>query len=326
MRKIIGKLLIIFSLFLIVYTIIDNNRIIIVEQEIEIENLPDEIDGFTILQVTDLHEKEFGKNQDRLIEKINSISYDVIVFTGDMLKSNKSTNYKPFYTLLEGIDNKEKALFVPGNTDPDEYSLNNKKLYKDTDFISGMEQSGVLLLESVNTIQKGLSKVHFVDVDFSIQTGDKSLASIEQDLKAEDASNEYSNHQIRLFQELSAIEQKNELNVLIGLTHYPVVDARLNYLMSNSNNIVKDYDLILAGHYHGGQIRIPFIGALFIPEGWYARDGLFPPQDRVKGLWEYKEIKQYVSTGLGSSDAISLLKFRLFNTPEINLLTLREKK
>jgi predicted MPP superfamily phosphohydrolase len=40
----------------------------------------------------------------------------------------------------------------------------------------------------------------------------------------------------------------------------------------------------MAGHYHGGQFRIPFVGALFVLEAWYEKSGLFPPQDRVKGL------------------------------------------
>ncbi|WP_335487542.1 metallophosphoesterase [Neobacillus niacini] len=310
----------IFLLSLSTYTVRDNNRIKIVHQEVKIDNLPRELDGFTILQVTDLHEKEFGKKQSRLIEKINSLSYDVIVFTGDMLKDSKSTNYKPFFTLLEGIENKENAFFVPGNTDPDVYKLNTENPFKKTDFYYGMEQRGVKLLESLSTVEKGTSKVHFVDFELSIQDAEKSL----EFLKLVD-NIRYLNHQKQLFKEISTLDNRDDSNVLIGLTHYPVVDARFDYLMSGQNYIVGDYDLIMAGHYHGGQIRIPFLGALFIPEGWYPRDGLFPPQDRVKGLWEYRDIKQYVSTGLGNSDAIPFLDFRLFNTPEVNLITLSDK-
>ncbi|MGJ7919521.1 metallophosphoesterase [Neobacillus sp. LXY-4] len=311
---------------LVIYTILDNNRIKIVEQEVRIDNLPDELKGFTILQVTDLHEKEFGQNQVRLIEKINSISFDVIVFTGDMLVNSESTNYKPFFTLLEGIDNKDEALFVPGNSDPDIYSLNKDTLYKETDLISGMEKRGVKLLESLHTIRKGSTKVHFIDFEFSIQDKDSAIKSIEDTLETENSSTKYLNHQKQLFDEFSSLDHKFDSDVLIGLTHFPIVDERLDYLISNSNFIIRDYDLVIAGHYHGGQIRLPFLGAIFIPEGWYPRKGLLPPQDRVKGLWGYKDIKQYVSTGLGSSEALPLLKFRLFNTPEINLLTLRDAK
>lgn len=293
MTKIKVNLLIAFSimLILIIYTAVDNNGIKIVGQEVAINHLPQGLDGFTILQISDLHEKEFGRDQARLIKKINSLSYDAIVFTGDMLKSNGSMNYKPFFNLLEGIDNKENAFFVLGNTDPNGF----ENSYEKTDFLVGMERRGVMPLESYFTVTKNNAKIHFVNFDFSI-------------LNPEDSY------------------EIGGSDVLIGLTHYPVVDKKLDYYFSDSTYTVRDFDLLIAGHYHGGQIRIPFLGALFIPEGWYPRDGLFPPQDRVKGLWEYRGIKQYVSTGLGSSDAISVLDFRLFNTPEINVLTLRDSK
>jgi len=286
------KLLIAFSIILILvtYTVRDNNRIKIVEQEVPIDHLPKELDGFTILQISDLHEKEFGSGQARLIEKINSLSYDVIVFTGDMLKSPTSKNVYPYYHLLDGIDNKEAALFVLGNTDPNGF----ENFYDPTDFIVGMEQRGVKPLGSHYTVEKNTANVHFANFDLSIQ-----------------------------HPEVAA--EKEENDVLIGLTHYPVVDAKLDSFFSDETNRVGDFDLLIAGHYHGGQIRLPFLGALFIPEGGYPMDGLFPPQNRVKGLWEYRGIKQYVSTGLGSSDAIPFLNFRFYNPPEVNVLTLRSR-
>lgn len=89
-------ILFIIVLILLIYTIIDNNRVNFVEQDIVIEHLSEDLEGFTILQITDLHEKEFGKDQSRLIKRVNSTSYDAIVFTGDMLDSKKSKNYGPF--------------------------------------------------------------------------------------------------------------------------------------------------------------------------------------------------------------------------------------
>jgi uncharacterized protein len=324
MKKIKYRKWVVFFVILLVlinYIFYDNNQIKITKQEIEVEHLSKELDGFTILQITDLHEKEFGKKQTKLVNKINSMHYDAIVFTGDMLKNNTSNNYQPFYHMLEGIENKEIALFVPGNTDP-EMGIDSENLLIKSDFIVGMELRGVKLLESLVTIEKGNSKLYFVDLEFSLKDREETLRKLKEKLM--DESSQIVSYQEQLFEEISTLEQIEKSDVLIGLTHYPVVDQRIDYLLSNSNNHFRDYDLLFAGHYHGGQFRIPFIGALFIPEGWYPRDGLFPPQDRVKGLWKYRNIKQYVSTGLGSSDAIPFLKFRLFNTPEINLLTLKE--
>ncbi|MGM0874200.1 MAG: metallophosphoesterase [Bacillota bacterium] len=324
MRKAGGKFLLgllLLIMVLVIYTVWDNNRIKVVEQEIAINNLPEEVDGFKILQVTDLHEKVFGTNQERLIEEINSIDYDAIVFTGDMLISGNSSNYEPFYELLEGINNKEHALFVPGNSDPSSYVVDHEKKLKKHEFIEGMELRGVKLLESINSVEKGTSHIHFVDFELSILDPQMRAA-----IPTEGKSAIYVQHRNQLLKEMSKLGAANDSDVLIALNHYPVVDARIDQLMNNPNNEFREYDLIMAGHYHGGQIRLPFIGALFVPEPYYERSGLFPPQDRVKGLWEYKQTKQYVSAGLGSSQTVSFLKFRLFNPPEINVLTLKKKE
>lgn len=81
---------------------------------------------------------------------------------------------------------------------------------------------------------------------------------------------------------------------------------------------------MLAGHYHGGQWRIPFYGAIFVPDA-FSDVYLFPNQNEVKGLVTWGDTNQYVSAGLGANNRFKLWEFRLFNTPEINLLTLSIK-
>ncbi|MFS0861475.1 metallophosphoesterase [Fredinandcohnia sp. 179-A 10B2 NHS] len=308
-----------------VYTIWDNKRIKIVEQEIVIDNLPVELEGYTILQVSDLHEEVFGKSQARLIDKINSVPYDAIVFTGDMLVSKTSKNYSTFYNLLDGIENKEVAYFVPGNTDPQSYYVNKEGQFLKVDFIKEMEKRGVKLLESFQSVEIRNSKVHFVNFEISI-LNDSYIQSTNK--KIESKSLSYTGHleyYLQLYQKIKAIKYNKDMDVIIALNHYPIVDARIDSIAADSANTLMNYDLIIAGHYHGGQIRLPFIGAVFVPEAWDENNGFFPPQDRVKGLWEYKNIKQYVSAGLGSSNARPYLNFRFLNTPEINVLTLKGK-
>ncbi|KKI91419.1 hypothetical protein WQ54_14670 [Bacillus sp. SA1-12] len=323
MGKAVGKVIICLLLMLIIlvsYTVWDNNRITVVKQDIEIENLPTEFENYKILQITDLHEKEFGDNQLKLIEKINAIDYDAIFLTGDLLSDKISTNYKPIYELLDGINNKENAIFVPGNSDPWTYVYDLDHNMIKHEFIEGLEKRGVKLLESFHTVKKGNSYLHFVDFELStLDTGKRAAIP-----KGERLAN-HVRHQNQLLGEMSKFDSANSSDTLIALTHYPVVDAKIDQLINDRTRKFRDYDLIIAGHYHGGQIRLPFIGALFVPEPYYDNGGLFPPQDRVKGLWEYKGTKQYVSAGLGSSKTISFLKFRLFNTPEINVLTLKKK-
>ena len=74
------------------------------------------------------------------------------------------------------------------------------------------------------------------------------------------------------------------------------------------------FDLVLSGHTHGGQFRIPFLGGLIAPG-----QGFFPEHDA--GLFTEGETNLVISRGLGNS----LFPFRLLNPPEIVLLTLQTK-
>ena len=175
------------------------------------------------------------------------------------------------------------------------------------------------------SIQKNKSTIHFVDFEMSIQNRFIYVEHVNgvytQDYQR---SKQLGGSGQQLLNELSVLDKLTR-DVTVALVHNPVVDARIDQIKDDPKLVFRDYDLIIGGHYHGGQIRLPIVGALFVPESWYKWYGLFPPQNRVKGLWEYKHTKQYVSTGLGSSNAIPFLKFRLFNPPEINMLTLTTK-
>lgn len=83
--------------------------------------------------------------------------------------------------------------------------------------------------------------------------------------------------------------------------------------------------MVVAGHYHGGQMRVLLYGAIYVPGSTLPRNGMFPPQSLVSGLQAFGTYQQYFSRGLGSSGSIRWLAFRLFNPPEINLITLVSK-
>ncbi|WP_047984003.1 metallophosphoesterase [Ornithinibacillus californiensis] len=324
MLKFIGrivKLVLVVIIAFVVFVIWDNHRIKIVEQEIHIEALPGQLEGFRILQVSDLHEKEFGKNQRRLIKKINSIDYDVLVFTGDMMDEINSTNYEAVYSIIEGIENKQMMLYVPGNADP--YSYEIEPSFGKSDFIKGMEERGVTLLESVASLEVEGSAVHFVEFELAIIKRPEFVSETEGIVQPPYVVDpQFMAHHKKLWEEMTLLDDTDPSDVVIALNHYPVVDNRIDFIKDEPIHFWREFDLIMAGHYHGGQIRLPFKGAIFVPEAWYESGGIFPPENRVKGLWEYEGTKQYVSTGLGSSDAISFLNFRLFNPPEINVVEL----
>lgn len=259
--------------FIIVYNVYDNNRIIVKKEEIPIENLPKEFEGFTILQITDLHEKVFGKNQEKLVNKINSQIYDMIALTGDMQNINRK-NKEPLLKMLDGIKNKNNMIYVPGNHGPK--------------YDEELKYRGCIALDVPYKIEKGNSSMYIYDF---YDRGFRKQPS----------------------------EMKNS-DINIALTHIPWDEK----FYETSENIIGKYDLVLSGHYHGGQIRIPFYGALFVPN--INGDNFFPEQNEVSGLNTWNGYNQYVSRGLGASSKSIITRFRLFNTPEINVLTLVKLK
>lgn len=293
----------------IIYNIIVNKSVSVVIQEIEVENLPKEFEGFTILELADLHSKNFGKKQENLLKIINGLKFDMIAITGDM-QNRQDKNYKPFITLLEGIDNKNDIFYTPGNHGPmvykDEVSFNSFiKSNVDKEKVNKNNDIKERELTDVGVKLKELG-VKFLDKAYEIKKGNEILWVSE----------------LVYFDEFSKLTKGkyNEEDIKIGITHYPM--SKSVYEGDEGKKLGK-YDLILAGHYHGGQWRIPYIGGIFIPD--LNQNGWFPSKERVSGLTEWGGFKQYVSRGIGAGGPLDIFRFRFFNKPEINLIKLVRK-
>jgi len=319
-------------LFILVidYTIYDNNQINIVRQTVLLYELPTEFDGFTILQISDLHSKQFGKYEKGLTGIINSLNYDAIAITGDS-QDTSSKNIQPLLELIQGINRKTPIFYISGNTGPFDINYTTTGDRYSLDMTDGkvqavgktLQNAGCTLLNWPQVIERGGARLWFA-TDFSEtqsivavrQAQQKLLTTLPQNEK--DALNEQIAYQ-KYLQKIYAAFRPDD--TLIGIFHIP-----LSYKTLENPQGLPPYDLVLAGHYHGGQIRLFFLGAIYIPDDtlpWY---GLFPPQDMVSGLFIGNGIQQYISRGLGSSRRIPFLAFRLFDTPEINLITLRKSK
>lgn len=292
---------------IIIYNYIDNNRVKVVKQDVIISNLPEEFENFTILQITDLHSKYFGNNQERLTKLINSQQYDFLVFTGDMGNIYDENN-SAFIDLIEGINNKKYVFYIAGNSGP--FVFENEGLrffYNSSRNLKKNEMADIL--ESYG--------IHLMDQVYGLKRGDNTLWISELITNRE--FNEKTNFQF------------NNGDIRIAITHYPMNESyyenqtaqwRMDddiFSINNDNNI-PIYDLVLAGHYHGGQWRVPILGALYIPD--INGSNFLPSRERVSGLTKWGDYKQYVSRGLGASGDYKFTRFRFFNTPEINLIKL----
>jgi len=300
----------------VIYTIWDNNRIIVIQQEVLIENLPSEFEGYKILLLSDLHGKRFGESQTQITRLINSLDYDVMVIAGDMQK-NQVEGMKPLLELLRGIDRETPVFYVAGNNGPFDLVVQTGEILPDGQVL---QAEGVTLMTHPVKVDRGGQHIWFAPY-FSYIIGStqsqypqsRSESSIDDESLAT-----FSEKMIAHHTELThAYEAISSDDVMICVTHEPLLFKILDEPLD-----IPYFDLILAGHYHGGQFRLPLIGPIFMwgtPTGYR---GFFPEDDHISGLYIGQDIQQYISRGLGASGSIPIFSFRLFNTPEMNVITL----
>lgn len=316
-KKLLFSLVLIGLMFIsiVTYTIWDNNRVILVEQDITLNELPASYDGYKILVLSDLHGKRFGDQQQKLLSLINHLDFDTVYIAGDM-QSGDSAGFEPLLEMIDGLPEDVPVYYVAGNWGP-----------FDSDPITGevldagkiLQSHGVVLLTQPIQINRGEEHIWFVP-GFSYSYNQKWLSLSEKKLSSElEPLDQFYYSQTLVYQSilLNTINTIQNTDVMIGLSHIPLSKDSLDSLYD-----YPPYDLIIAGHFHGGQIRLPLIGALYVPDNNSRLHGFFPDNRYISGLYIGKAAQQYISRGLGSTGIIPLLKFRLFNTPEVNLITL----
>lgn len=239
-----------------------------------------------IALITDLHSTFYGENQEKLIEKINDYSPDLILLAGDI--ADDEVPHDGTKVLLSVIAKKYPCYYVTGNH---EFWTN------EIDSVKEMISSyGVTILsgESVD-VKIGSQTITLGGVDDPVGLYSDSEAY----LPKEEAPQRWKDQ----FQ--SVCEQNSGENFSILLSHRP----EQTELYSKSG-----FDLVVSGHAHGGQVRVPFI-----VNGVYApNQGLFP--EYAGGLYDLGETDLIVSRGLCVDK-----KPRIFNPPELVFINIEPK-
>lgn len=326
-RRLIVPLALLLLLACAAYNIYDNGRVAVARQDIAISGLPESFEGYRILQISDLHGRSFGQGQSRLLAAIEGMDYDCVLFTGDMNKYavSDAQSSAAVLTLVDGLGRDRPMYWADGNTGPfaAETSAIGSRTGELTAIGKELEARGVHVLLEPVPIRRGGARIWLVP---PLDAPAIEMDWLDVPTDRFDSAGQYEQataYGRRLLAWYGRLRHNGEVKIRVD--HYPMqtdlaaeqLDA-LGYL---------DYSLSVAGHYHGGQFRIPFYGALYIPSPTAGVcSGWFPDQREVKGLNSIGDMQQYVSAGLGASARIPLLAFRLFDTPQIDLLTLRCEK
>ncbi len=237
-----------------------------------------------IVQLTDLHNSEFGSHNRRLVDKVSAQEPDLILITGDLLNLNE-----------ERTDIAEELITQLADLAPVYVSYGNheaayEKIFG-ADIRSVYTEAGAVVLDrswedvTVNGQQIRLGGIYGYCLPRElINTGEAFEDETEYLLRFQDTD-----------------------NYRILLCHMPY-----SWIVQDSLDSW-DVDLVLCGHVHGGQVRFPFVGGLWAPDqGWFPgrESGLYYSEDGSKTM--------LLSRGLGNTDKMP----RFNNIPELVVLDL----
>ena len=230
-------LIMVFIIGVSAYFFWGNNNIQITEFDYANPKIPVEFDGYTIAQVSDLHNKMFGKNQEDILKKLRTAQPDIIVITGDVIDRRR-------YDLDIALD------FVKG-------AVKIAPVY----YVTGNHEAWLADFEITKTwlIERGAI---FMDDSEVILSKDNASIKLLGVSDPDFLTKEYAqgNDVTKMTKQLTKWSDDDGFKIL--LSHRP----ELIHLYSENN-----MDLVFAGHAHGGQVRIPLVGGVIAPD-----QGFFP--------------------------------------------------
>lgn len=276
MKRKVVFFIILLIFIVIVWLIWSNKTVKTTDITVSSNNLPTEFNDYKIAHISDLHNAEFGENNSKIIDILKNQNPDIIAVTGDLVDSNH-TNIDIAVSFMKQAVKIAPCFYVTGNHEAwtEQYNELESKLI----------ECGVNVLhDTYFDLEKNGAKIKLVGIDDPSFTKGYELTEesiIETKLKEFNLEDSYT----------------------ILLSHRP--EYFKTYVNSN-------IDLVLTGHAHGGQFRLPFIGGLVAPN-----QGLFPKYD--SGLFTENNTNMVVSRGIGNS----IIPVRINNRSEVIMIKLQ---
>ncbi|MCL2718492.1 MAG: metallophosphoesterase [Lachnospiraceae bacterium] len=237
-----------------------------------------------LLLITDMHNKQYGRNNQVLWNAIDLIAPDLILIAGDMITAGKYDN-TPAYEFLRLISSKYPVYYANGNHENRLTLLAGQYAPVADEYEQALSELPVKRLRNEHE--------HLADVNLNIYGLD-----LENDFFKRFAKNELT---VEYLDEKIGTPSEKAVNLLIA--HNPEFFP-----------VYADWgaDLVVSGHLHGGIVKLPLLGGLISP-----RFRLFPKYDG--GLFTEKKSTMIISRGLGSH----ILPLRIFNPGELVVIHMR---
>ena len=189
-----------------------------------------------LIVIADIHNREYGENNEDLISDIRSLKPDLILFAGDMVIKAED-DYQSMLNLVSNLTPIAPCYGIMGNHEDERIYLKNNK-----DLPERFEKAGLNILRNAQkTIQIGPDKIQLLGISSTTRSG-------------------FEEYGARKFMNTTLLDPSA---YSIVMAHVPILfDAQLSDY---------DFDLGIAGHVHGGIVNIPLLGGLYSEE-----EGFFP--------------------------------------------------
>ncbi len=235
-------------------------------------------ESFRIVLITDLHSHIYGENQNELVSLIKKQQPDVLLLVGDI--ADDKIPFRGVRLLLKGIRGIAPVYYVTGNHEFWSFDVESIK--------EVIRSYGVKVLEGeYEQRMAGGAMITFAGID------DPDMDLFESSV---------SDWTVEM--EGAFLPLRNESGFKILLAHRPErIDEYKKY----------GFDLVVSGHTHGGQIRIPLIlNGLYAPDqGWFPK--------HAGGMYRHGSLTHIVSRGASNPLRVP----RIFNPPEVVVIDVK---